>query len=478
MKRNKIEKLSGKLRKLQAARRKAKKVPYDGKSVILGLICMFVMIAFVTLLNPFSGGAITLAAVGLVSFAKADADLNDEEKALLGGVEKRLNEAVDSLKKGLITQSDLDKLTKSIEDQLKAFNEDGQWAKALKDMEEWKESIKEISLTIEKMKAKGGGGFDTKEMKDFVEGILPDLKKWKETGQGAGSCDDMSAYKAVMSVTSNTLYDTVSPSVFAGITDYSRFYERRRPDGAFILNLVRMTRTNSFAFTYTEETGKTGDATVVAEGGLKPNVSYTTEDKLSKAEKIAAHFQITEEMLVDTPRLAARIEKLFNTDVRLAFHKHILTFIITKATGYASTSLDGAITDPSHYDAIGAAIAQMQSLEFIPDTIVLNPQDAMQMKLVKDTSGQYVASPFGDNSLNVLTSNLVSVGHFILVDSTCVNVEIYKDYSLRYGWINDDFIKNQYTAVGEIRAHVYLPDNNKNGLIYSDFLSIETAIEA
>ncbi len=477
MKRNEIQKFRDRLRKLQSNRKKEEKIAHNKKLVILGSICLFAIIAFVTLLVPVAGGIITCSYVGLVSFAKNDAELNDEEKALLGGVEKRLNEALNSLKKGLITQEDLDKVTKSIEDQLKEFNDDGRWANELKEIEKWKDSVKEISLIVEKMKTQGGGGFYTKEMKDFVEGILPDLKKWKETGQGAGSCEDMSAYKEVMSVTANTLYNTVSPSVFAGITDYSRFYERRRPDAAFILNLVRMTKTNSFAFTYTEEVGKTGDAVVVAEGGLKPNVSYTTEDKLSKAVKIAAHFQITEEMLEDVPRLAARIEKLFNTDLRIAFHKYILIFIITNSSGYASTSLDGGITNPSNYDAIGAAIAQMQSLEFIPDTIVLNPQDAMQMKLVKDSSGQYVASPFGDNLLNVFTSNLVAVGHFVLSDSNCVKVEIYKDYSLRYGWINDDFIRNQYTAVGEIRSHVYVPNNNKNGLIYSDFASIESAIE-
>lgn len=478
MKRNELEKIRAKAKRLQSLRKARSKKPLQNKTVILGLIMLFAITAMVTALNPVAGGSLMAASVGLISFAKPDTELTDEEKAFLGTIEKKLNENFSSLKKGFIDCEAFEKYSKSIEDQLKAFNKDAQWDEAIKDLSEWKESIKSLSADIQSLKEKGNMGGNGTSIKAFVEEIAPLLKEWRQVGQGAGKNDDMTAIKGVMSVTNNTEYDKVSPSIFVGITDYQKFYERRRALTAFILSIVNMGRTNSYAITYTEEKGRNGDAKLTAEGAIKPNVEYTTEDKVSKAIKIAAHFQITEEMIEDTPRLASKIEKLFNIDVPMAFHQHILQFIIDNANGYAPTALDGTITNPQHYDAVGAATSLMQSMEWVPDTVVFNPQDAMLTTLIKDTSGQYVKSPFSDTFLKLEVSTLVKVGHFILIDSSAVQVEVYKDYSLRYGWINDDFIKNQFTAVGEIRAHIYLPDNNKAGVMYCDFASIETALAA
>lgn len=68
---------------------------------------------------------------------------------------KKVNDTVEELLKGLISESSFNEKMKNVDEQLKALNEDGKVGLAVKELGEFKEEIKELSKQLEVLKAKG-----------------------------------------------------------------------------------------------------------------------------------------------------------------------------------------------------------------------------------------------------------------------------------------------------------------------------------
>ena len=49
-------------------------------------------------------------------------------------------------------------------------------------------------------------------------------------------------------------------------------------------------------------------------------------------------------------------------------------------------------------------------------------------------------------------------------------------FSIRIGWINDNFITNQFVMVGESRFHAFVKKLDENAFLYDDINTIKTAI--
>ncbi len=56
------------------------------------------------------------------------------------------------------------------------------------------------------------------------------------------------------------------------------------------------------------------------------------------------------------------------------------------------------------------------------------------------------------------------------------NVSNYIPYTVRIGFINDQFITNKFTMVGESRHHAFVKELDKQAFIYDDIDTIITAI--
>lgn len=56
------------------------------------------------------------------------------------------------------------------------------------------------------------------------------------------------------------------------------------------------------------------------------------------------------------------------------------------------------------------------------------------------------------------------------------NITNYVPYSVRLGWINDQFITNKFTMVGESRFHAFVRNLDELAFVYDDYATIEAAI--
>lgn len=265
--------------------------------------------------------------------------------------------------------------------------------------------------------------------------------------------------------------------------DTGRFVDIRKPH-LFILDYVDKGETTAPALLWTEEAASTFGAALVTEGALKPQADQKAVRRVSNYKKAAARIIITEELDKDEPRLLTQFRRLFNDKVDRAYNYQVLADIIAIAPGYVSTTLNGQIGNPDNFAAIAAGIAQCQSAQFQPDSLFLNPNDLWRMALVKDTVGQYVIPAFvsisangmqyGNLKLEVTTQ--VNPGYFLLGEAKTYKVDVYEDYTLRIGYVNDDFAKNQYSAVGEVKFHSYIATNEVSGWFYSQFDTVKAAI--
>lgn len=250
----------------------------------------------------------------------------------------------------------------------------------------------------------------------------------------------------------------------------------------FILNFVSVGNTNSAALIWFDEIPKAGDFAVTAEGALKPLVQYLFERRTASYRKAAGYSVITEEFDQDFPRLVSTIKQLMQIDVRNKMTDLILTDMIANASPYAYNGLDATIENADRYAAIGAAIAQLQSLYYTPNVLVLNPADAWAMKLTKGVDGHYIMPPFQWDGKTyefgtVIVDPRVALGNFFIGDGSVYHVDLKGEIIVRIGYNGDDFIRNQYTIVVEQYFYNYISTAKKPGFIYASFDTIIADID-
>ena len=254
--------------------------------------------------------------------------------------------------------------------------------------------------------------------------------------------------------------------------------KRGRP---FILDFVNVGQTNQPYLIWWDETAKQGDFAITAEGTTKPLVQYEFVRKSSDYRKEAGYQVLTEEFMMDLPQLVTVIRRLSEIDLYNNINAAILTDMIATLPGYTFTGLSGKIYHADDYAAIGAAIAQIQSLFFSPTVLVLNPADAWKMKLTKDDVGRYQMPPFSYNGSTfefgqVIVDPRVAKGFFLIGDGSTYNVDFRGGLVVRIGYNGTDFIQNQMTVVVEQYFYNYIATNRLGAWVYANFSVVKGAI--
>ncbi len=252
-------------------------------------------------------------------------------------------------------------------------------------------------------------------------------------------------------------------------------------------------RTNANPYIWVNKTNKQGSAAFIGEGVLKPLASFELSTETSVPKKVAERMKASTELLYDVDGMTSLIENELRFEVMVAANAAVLTGVASSTnpkgvTQYASlftlTTLTGVPT-PNNSDAIRAAIAQLQVLNFGSNlTAYINPIDAANMELSKGSNGQYVLPPFTSADgriiagVPVIVDNNIDVGYLLIGDMTKYKVLMYQDFYVQWGWENDDFSKNLITIIGEMRFHQWVSTNWTGAFIYDTFANIKTAILA
>lgn len=328
------------------------------------------------------------------------------------------------------------------------------------------------------------GSNSKKTLEEVLHENAPKLKELYKAGHGnieVPLSEIAFTGKAVTSIgvsTSIQAMDSAPSSPYApGIGgSLSVFDIRYNPN--FIMNYVDMGRTNQYRLAWINEKAGEGAVAEVAEGAAKPQLDIDFKVEISEAKKIAGMIKITEEFEADLPQLETQVRRLLMEKTVRGFDDAIYTAVIAAATGYTITSLDDLIDGANLWDSVGAELAQVASNNYMPNLIALNPVTHWRMLMSKDSEGRYLTPPFLDTiNADMVESNKVAVNNALVGDISQYKVDIYKDFVLKLGWNNDDFQRNQFSVVCEVRYHRYISDNRKAALVYASLPTIQAQID-
>jgi HK97 family phage major capsid protein len=257
-------------------------------------------------------------------------------------------------------------------------------------------------------------------------------------------------------------------------------------------NLLTKGSTKLNPLYWVNKSNKQGNADFIGEGVLKPLASIDLTVETSTAKKVAERMRVSQELLHDVDGFQSMIQNELAFEVLKHANDAALTAtasstdiagITTLASAFSLTTIEAGGT-PSYSDAIRAAIAQLQSLNFNDNIVAfVNPIDAANMDLAKsDDDGHYLLPPFVSQGglliagVRVVVDNNIAVGNLLIGDMTKYKILMVEEFKIMWGLDMDDFSKNLITVIGEMRFHQYFSANHTGAFIYDSFADIVAAI--
>lgn len=397
---------------------------------------------------------------------KVGKEATEKTKTAIEAAEKQMAEKSAEFKAGLMSE-------KAFEDfkaeTMAPINE------TLKQLEEAsKEQGAKMAAFLEK------GTPNSKTIEQFIEEQAPKIKELRASGKYIEFTGKQLKEAGVNSISGAI----PTPSPYApGIGGPLQIFDIiRNPN--FITSKIDLGSTNQSRLAWANEIEaiQGGASANIPEGGLKPQIQHQYTVETSVAKKAAGWIELTDEFEQDLPNFAANVRRQLQIDVERAWDDQIQIDIQNAARHYEITSLNGEIAEANRWDALMAMLAQVGSYNFVPNGIAINWITNAMLQTAKAQvsgggSGEYLLPPFADMVNRLLTyANKMQVGNALVGDFKQYHVDIYKDFILKIGWINDELIYNKFAIVGELRYHSYISDARKKALVYDSLAGVANQI--
>ena len=252
-----------------------------------------------------------------------------------------------------------------------------------------------------------------------------------------------------------------------------------------VRDLLPVVQITTGAVEYPQQTTRTNNAAMVAEGDLKPESAYGWTMETVTPKVIAHWVPASRQILDDAPQLRDIIDTELLYGLALKEEEQLLNGsgtgenlqgLVTAATAYVAP-FDPAGTE-TMLDTIALAILQNALADEPADGIVIHPSDWMRMRLLKDADGKYI---LGDPAtavapvlfgLPVVPTQAMTVDKFLvgnfrraatLYDRWTPRVEVSTEHA-------DFFTRNLVAILAEER--IALAQKNTAAITYGDFGNI------
>ena len=268
-----------------------------------------------------------------------------------------------------------------------------------------------------------------------------------------------------------------------------------------VLPLTTQFNTNLSAYPYTEAVPKDGDYSFVAEGGTKPQVDFTWATRYAQPVKAAAWVRLTEESVQDVQGIESVARDYLFKKHNLKKSRGILfgdgispnpKGATTYGRVFSAGPLAASVVEPNFMDVVNAAITDIATthnyedeMPYMANLVMINPIDFfINLVSAKDKQGnpKYpTASLFNQvniGGVTIVPEESIPSGKIFVADMSKYNTTNYVSYTVKIGWVNDDFIKNQFVILGESRFHAFVKKLDEQAFIYDDISTIKTAITA
>lgn len=242
----------------------------------------------------------------------------------------------------------------------------------------------------------------------------------------------------------------------------------------------------------------TGTAAVTPECTVKPVVKMTFSTQEAQADPVAVQWHTTTKLRRFFPWLVNRMEQKFLELINVAIPDGVLAAIRTGGTAFTPvTGLDISAT-PNNYDALGAVIATLENLGYMPDVVLMNPIAWRNMKQDKTADGVYTLSngqsislvdngiDWGGRMIAIIRDPKLGLDEFIVGD-IFGTVKVGVDSQAMYFETDGRTDAQATTALTglsrNIRTHVLekfvatiIPTGSRAGLVVDTFANVKTLI--
>lgn len=207
-----------------------------------------------------------------------------------------------------------------------------------------------------------------------------------------------------------------------------------------------------------------GETAFVAEGQLKPALSYEIATGQCMHETVAGFSEFTRQLMQNYSAIAREIEMIIKNDLARKIEWAILNAtpsttsgggVLQSATAYAGTNLlSGQVITPTYADAIAAIGLQIEITNVTArmDTVVVPLGFKTLMRVQKDKNGRSIASEVEMllAGIDILETPHIPNTDVCGLDSDKWNVETFGDVEVRVTDSHDqNFTKNIFTILVE-----------------------------
>jgi len=141
--------------------------------------------------------------------------------------------------------------------------------------------------------------------------------------------------------------------------------------------------------------------------------------------------------------------------------------------------MDDTLVIPDNGLAVIALQSVINGMNFNADVAIMHPSDIVTTMFTQDTDGNSRLLPYMQNGqingLRVFANNGVTLGTVVVMDSS-IYKEIHSGFILRFGTYNDQFIKNEKSAIGEVFSILRVAKNNLPGAMSASLATVKAAL--
>ena len=426
-------------------------------------------------------------------------NMSEEDVKKMEGLAECVNSVVENkLKSFLSDEIKLDDLKKEIAEAVKSVEGlQNMSAKAL-DKETYEKGMQEVNNALLRIKAATEVKNGQVELKSVAAQLEEQFKGFITTdAKGRKMLDLKSACQSRGKKFTVELFVKDASTIMTGsvpnlgVEIDNRISVQPRYESV-IRKYASVANTQNHAYLYPEYVSGEGDAAWVPEGGLKPLMDASLEQKTAIAGKVAITAKFTEETIFDFPAFVAEVQNEMLNKLGAREEHGILNGsgsggeikgVGSDMPAYAMEGL--RVEKANEFDALVAAYTQIvatSEMNYKPNLVMLNPIDLTKMRLIKDVNGNYLR-PFDANGdlvpgLKVEASNEVEAGSFRIGDFGYINIRDVQGLTIEFGWENDDFTHNVVTCIAEKRLLAFLKSQYKTAFVSDTFDNVITALTA
>lgn len=245
--------------------------------------------------------------------------------------------------------------------------------------------------------------------------------------------------------------------------------------------------TTSSTIIYPEKKNRDGTTIFIAEGASRIAIDFDIVKGTSTAKIVGDYIKVSEKMVRDVKFIASEIRNELIYQVYKAADNGVLTGsgtgdnlsgITTNASAYTLTTILEA--SPNGLDCLRAAATQIKTQNAMATHAFVNPIDYTNMKIRKGTTGYYVLvnGELEQLPFQVIESNQIAVGDFLVADMRKAKVRIYQNLNIKMAYDQDDFTKGNVTFRGEMELHFYIPSNHTAAFVYDQYNDVAALLTA